>query len=153
MRVEVWTDGAAYKQIGPMTYPPLRRHAGAGFLIHSDEFRCEGKRPLGLATNNEAEYHAIIWALTVALEMGATTAHLRADSDVVLGQVGGTKKCKAPNLQPLRDDVLSLVGRFRQVTCEVIDRKLNAQANLLANAAKKMSLAGVMTEDLTTFSR
>jgi ribonuclease HI len=151
MRVEIWTDGAAYKVKGPTSDKPRRGHAGAGFVILGDAVLCEGRLPLGFATNNEAEYRAIIRALEVARHMGATTAIVRTDSDLVYGQIDGANKCRAPHLKPLRERVLTERDLFQgNVTFACIDRTLNAEADSLANQAKEMSLAGVSEEELAT---
>ena len=94
-----YIDGAARGNPGP---------AGAGVYVEPD-----GDRPaeelfegLGNQTNNVAEYSALLLALTRAAEIGADEVELRSDSRLLVEQVNGNFKVKAPHLKPIVADAI-----------------------------------------------
>ncbi len=90
---------------------------------------------IGEATNNVAEYRALIRALEVAQAQGATEVEIRTDSELLVRQVQGTFKVRAPALQVLRDTVMALLDRLSRWTIQHVPREANARADLLANSA------------------
>ncbi|MGH2556122.1 MAG: reverse transcriptase-like protein [Actinomycetota bacterium] len=58
--------------------------------------------PLGIATNNTAEYEAVVRSLRDAADRGVTQAHLRSDSPVVMRHLSQPHTCKAPHLRALQ---------------------------------------------------
>jgi ribonuclease HI len=90
---------------------------------------------IGRATNNEAEYRALIAGLRAALEAGVVRLLVRLDSELLVRQMDGSYRVKAPGLKPLHREAVGLVGRFSSVAFEQVPRERNAIADDLANAA------------------
>jgi ribonuclease HI len=62
----------------------FERRAAIGYTIEAEDWSDEGSGHLGKATNNEAEYHALIRGLEVAVEQGHTDVEARGDSQLVV---------------------------------------------------------------------
>ncbi len=122
----VYFDGACLGNPGPM---------GAGAVVEMDGARKELSRPLGRGTNNQAEYGGLILGLTEALEQGADEVTVRGDSQLILRQLEGRYRVKAPGLKALHDEAGGLLGRFRKARLEWIPRAENADADRLAGMA------------------
>jgi len=90
---------------------------------------------IGVATNNVAEYRALIAGLEQALAAGVSRLVVRMDSELLVQQATGRYRVKAPGLKPLHRRVGELAGRFAAVTFEHVPRERNAIADELANAA------------------
>jgi len=88
---------------------------------------------LGETTNNVAEYTAAREGLRRAAELGATSVHLRSDSQLLIEQLEGRYKVKAAHLRPLYSEVLREMARFRLVRLEHVPREHNREADRLAN--------------------
>ncbi len=126
MHATVWFDGACFGNPGPM---------GAGAVVE-----CGGKRrtiakPLGHGTNNVAEYEAAIAGLSLALAMGATSATLHGDSQLILKQLAGENKVSAAHLKALHAQAKALMGELGKVRLEWIPRERNTEADALSKAA------------------
>ena len=127
-------DGAARGNPGP---------AGAGAQITTPDGRvvAEIAEGLGEATNNVAEYTAVILGLERAEELGATDVLLRSDSQLLINQLTGVYRVKTPHLQPLHRRVRGLAERFDSIRFEHVPRERNAEADRLANAGVDRWLA------------
>lgn len=90
---------------------------------------------LGRATNNVAEYQALLHALRYALARGAQRVRIFSDSQLVVRQVEGTYKVKHPDMIPLHRQARALLGRFEEATVSHVPRELNRKADRLANRA------------------
>ena len=90
---------------------------------------------IGRATNNEAEYRALIAGLQAALEAGVTRLLVRLDSELLVQQATGNYRVKAANLKPLFERLRALARRFASITFEHVPRERNSIADDLANAA------------------
>jgi ribonuclease HI len=128
-------DGAARGNPGP---------AGIGVQITSDDGAvvAEIARGIGEATNNVAEYTAVIEGLTRARDLGARTVTLRSDSLLLVQQLNGRYRVKSEHLQPLHRRARSLVAGFDTVTIEHVPRGRNEEADRLANEGVDAWLAG-----------
>src|SRR5947209_7734103 len=95
------TDGGARGNPGP---------AGLGVVIKNDQGLIIGefKEYLGIATNNFAEYQALIKALEQARELGATDLQINMDSELIVRQMQGKYKIKEPALMKLAKRVFAL---------------------------------------------
>ncbi|MDQ6711488.1 MAG: ribonuclease HI family protein [Candidatus Dormibacteraeota bacterium] len=126
--VIVHTDGASRGNPGP---------ASLGVVIASVDGRVllELGEALGLATNNVAEYTAVIRALERAAEMGARRVRVMLDSQLVVRQLNGSYRVKHPEMIPLYRRVLELIQKFEAVTFEHVPREENSEADRLANQA------------------
>lgn len=132
MKAEIWCSGAASEAPNPGP-------AGAGYVIAiAGEERLTRSGQLGPRTDHEAAYLAVIHALWEASDKGATEAHLRTDSTVVVEHYLQPHTCEAEHLKVLLSAVLDQVGRFPGgVTIERIAEEHNEEADRLAKAGRK----------------
>jgi ribonuclease HI len=128
MRYIVHTDGAARGNPGP---------AAIGVVIEDESGRTvyESSRTLGVHTNNEAEYLALIAALGQLREMRAKAADFRLDSELVVRQLRGEYKVKEPRLRSLHAQVTMLLNAVPDHSFRHVPRAQNARADALANEA------------------
>lgn len=132
--IEGWwilnTDGASLGNPGP---------AGAGIVLRDSGGAILGElsRSLGKATNNEAEYRALILGLTEARSMGATRLKVLLDSELVVKQVQGLYRVKNSRLRPLYDRVMGLLQDMEAYDILHIRRELNTEADSLAARAAR----------------
>ena len=126
--VVVYTDGGARGNPGP---------AGIGVHVTSKSGRtlAEVAEAIGHATNNVAEYTAVIRGLERAADLGARRVLVRADSLLVVEQLGGTYRVKNPTLRRLHEEARGLAKRFERVTYEHVPRAQNKRADALVNRA------------------
>ena len=92
---------------------------------------------IGLATNNQAEYRAVIAALKEAVNLGAGEADVYLDSELVVKQVNGSYRVRNAALKPLYLEMKELAASFKGFSISHIPRRQNAEADDLANAAFK----------------
>ena len=124
----MFTDGAARGNPGP---------AGLGVVIEDDQgLRLRGlHRWLGVATNNEAEYHALIEGLKAVSEWKPDRLEIYLDSKLVVEQVNGKYRVKKPELQTLHRQAVDLLKQFKEVSIGHVERERNKGADALANMA------------------
>lgn len=127
-RFQIHTDGAARGNPGP---------AGAGAIIRDadGETVAEIAEYLGVRTNNYAEWTAVELALERALSIGASVVDLRMDSELVARQISGRYRVKHPDLKPIHQRVMTLLGRLDAYTVGHVPRELNKDADRLSNVA------------------
>lgn len=130
MRGTLNTDGAARHKTGEPTGP-----AGVGAVLHSESGEIVGEvaRGIGLATNNVAEYTALIEGLQMALDLGITEIDVRFDSPVLAGHLLKGHSVKADHLRPLVERVRELLDLFSTSSLVRVPRAQNALADRLAN--------------------
>ena len=120
-------DGGARGNPGP---------AGYGVRIdRADGTIVELKEPLGVATNNVAEYRGLLAALAWAARHGVDRLRVRSDSLLLVKQMRGEYRVKHPGLQPLWEEARGLARQIGDVRFEHVRRELNKDADQLANAA------------------
>ena len=122
----LWTDGAARGNPGP---------AGIGIMLKSERgevIAAEG-RFLGHATNNVAEYRALLLGLEKAIERGIRRIEVRADSELLIKQLKSEYRVKNEGLRPLFEQAIALLRRFEFVRLVHVRREHNAEADRLAN--------------------
>jgi ribonuclease HI len=90
---------------------------------------------LGRATNNVAEYQALVHGLRFALARGASSVDVHSDSELLVRQVEGRYRVKNPGLQPLHREAKSLLARFERARVVHVPRERNREADALANRA------------------
>jgi ribonuclease HI len=90
---------------------------------------------IGAATNNVAEYRALLRGIERATELGASRLELIGDSELVVKQVRGEYKVKDPNLQALHAQVRSALAGVGSWTIRNVPRAQNADADRLVNEA------------------
>ena len=126
--VFIHTDGACRGNPGP---------SGAGWVFSEPGgqiFR-RGKAFLGRATNNEAEYVAVILALEDGLKQGFEAVKLHADSELLIKQVTGVYRVKNPRIKELYTQLMNLARQFKTFQAVHVRREFNAEADLEANKA------------------
>lgn len=90
---------------------------------------------LGRATNNVAEYQALIHALRYAAKRGARRVRIYSDSELVVRQVNGVYKVKHPDMIPLHREATALLRQFAGARLTHVRREQNREADRLANRA------------------
>jgi ribonuclease HI len=90
---------------------------------------------IGVATNNVAEYRAVIAGLQAARPYQARVVHLRADSMLVIRQLEGVWRIKQAHLRPLHAEAKALLDAYEVVDLAHVPREQNVDADLLVNAA------------------
>ncbi len=124
---EIFTDGGASGNPGP---------AGIGVVFKQDTKTIfEISQGIGDATNNIAEYKAVIAALEEAILRGAEKVFLNTDSELVYFQLTGAYKVKNENLLLLVEQVRQLSRKIKSVEIKVIPREQNTDADRLAKQA------------------
>ncbi len=127
-KVIINVDGAARGNPGP---------AAIGAIIRSENGHVIARvsQRIGVTTNNQAEYQAIIVALEKAISAGARQALVKSDSELAVNQVKGRYKIKNTALRPLYQKVVQLAGALDSFDIEYVPREQNAEADALANRA------------------
>jgi len=124
--VIAYCDGAARGNPGP-----------AGFGVHitdaSGRTIHEIARGIGPATNNVAEYSALLAALEWASSEGVRELLVRSDSHLMVQQMNGAYKVKNANLQKLHRRARELASGIPRVSYEHVRREYNKEADALAN--------------------
>ena len=95
----------------------------------------ERNRYVGETTNNVAEYQAVLLALELARELGASDVEVINDSELVARQIGGQYKVKQEHLKPLHREVMEELRRFDRWEVRPVRREHNVRADELVNEA------------------
>lgn len=110
--------------------------AGCGVVLEvAGAAREEHCLYLGRATNNVAEYAALLAALERARSLGVAALHVRCDSQLVVAQMQGSYRVRARHLQPLWRRARELAAGLGAFAIEHVPRAANAHADRLANRA------------------
>ena len=128
MRVIINADGASRGNPGQAAIGATLKDE-KGRLIRTVSQR------IGRATNNQAEYQALIAALSEAAKLGAAEVGVLLDSELVVKQVTGKYRVKNAALKPLYDEVKKLEEGFKGFSITHVPRAQNAEADNLANSA------------------
>lgn len=126
-----WTayiDGGARGNPGPSA-------AGVHILDDADHPVFSAGLFLGRRTNNEAEYAGLLTALDVLLVAGAKDVLIRSDSELLVRQMTGQYRVKAPHLKQLHEDASAALRQIGRCRFEHVRRELNKDADALANQA------------------
>jgi ribonuclease HI len=90
---------------------------------------------LGRATNNVAEYQALVHGLRFALDRGAARVEVYSDSELLVRQIEGRYRVKNAGLVPLHREARGLLARFERARVAHVPRERNREADALANRA------------------
>lgn len=101
----------------------------------------EAHRYIGEATNNVAEYRALLLGVERARELGATEVRIFNDSELVARQLTGEYKVKNPGLRPLFAEALRALNQLESWSIATVPREQNAEADALVNQAIDEGLA------------
>lgn len=128
MKAVVHVDGGARGNPGP---------AAAASVVSSPEGEVldEAAELLGVATNNVAEYRALLLGLARARSVGVTEVEVVNDSELVAKQLQGAYKVKHPAMRPLYADAMAALRSFDRWSIRSVPRAENAHADALVNAA------------------
>ena len=127
-RVVIFTDGAAEPNPGPAAIGvTIKDKRGKLITLISQR--------IGRATNNQAEYRAIIAALEEAVRLGVKQVDIKMDSELVVKQINGEYRVKKATLKPLYQQVKQLLGLLEGFTITHIPRQQNTEADKLAHKA------------------
>ncbi|HVO33324.1 MAG TPA: ribonuclease HI family protein [Elusimicrobiota bacterium] len=140
LALQTFSDGGARGNPGP---------AAIGVVLCDERHKVvhETAECIGQATNNQAEYRAMILALTLAHERGATRLECHADSELLVFQLQGRYRIKDFHLKSLAEKVKSLASRFESIVFRQIPREspMIARADKLLNQA--LNRAGATARD------
>ena len=128
MRAKLSTDGGARGNPGPAAY---------GYVLETDDgtvLAAHGET-IGVATNNVAEYRALVAGLEKALELGVDDVEVVSDSELVVRQMRGEYKVKNQALRELSEHAAHLARRMRSVSYTAVRREHNELADRLVNEA------------------
>jgi ribonuclease HI len=92
-------------------------------------------QPIGVATNNVAEYRAVLRGLELAAALGAREVEIVNDSELIARQLTGAYKVKHPSMKPLYLEALAALRGFDRWQIRTVRREQNAHADELVNAA------------------
>lgn len=128
MKVVVHVDGGARGNPGP---------AAIGAVVSAPDGAIleEAAEAIGVATNNVAEYRALLLGLERARALGADEVEVVGDSELVAKQVQGVYKVKHAGLRPLHRESRAALARFARWSMRSVPRAQNARADALVNAA------------------
>ena len=104
-------------------------------LDHSGRVLKRLSRGLGITTNNQAEYNALIAGLEAAIELGADHVEIRMDSELVVRQIQGVYRVKNLRLAPLFRQAKELLANVGSFGIAYVPRRENCLADRLANQA------------------
>jgi ribonuclease HI len=127
-RVTVNVDGGARGNPGPAAIGVVLRDE-AGAIVE------EVGETIGEATNNVAEYKALLRGIELAAEQGAGELDLIGDSELVVRQVEGRYKVKNARIKPLHEAVKRALAEFDSWSIRHVRREQNADADRLVNQA------------------
>jgi len=135
-QLEIYIDGACSGNPG---------EAGIGIVMSAEgKVVKEISKAIGQATNNIAEYSALIFALEEALVFNADELKIFTDSELLFKQVRGDYKVKNEKLKFLYDQVQLLMQGFTHVDLSHVRRELNKKADALATQSLKKKQAKVV---------
>ena len=120
-------DGAARGNPGPAAFAVVLARPGGPVVEIADT--------IGTATNNVAEYTALVEGLELAAELGVKKLAVFSDSELLVKQMNGEYRVKNEDLLDLYREAKLLTGRFEKVTLAHVRRAQNARADALGNAA------------------
>lgn len=128
MKAKLFTDGGSRGNPGPAAYAYVLEAADGTVLDARGE-------AIGVATNNVAEYSALVAGLERAVEVGVTDLEVISDSELVVKQMRGEYKVKNRALQDLFLDASRLARRIHRVSYKAVRREHNELADRLVNEA------------------
>jgi ribonuclease HI len=127
-KLVVNVDGGARGNPGPAAIGVVVQGPGGEVLEE------RGER-IGRATNNVAEYRALLLGIERAVELGAGEVELIGDSELIVRQVKGEYKVKDAALRELHAEVKRALGAFQRWSIRHVRREQNAEADRLVNVA------------------
>jgi ribonuclease HI len=128
VKAKLWTDGGARGNPGPAAFGyVLEAENGTVLAAHGEA--------IGTATNNVAEYRALIAGLEKAAEVGVDDLQVVSDSELLVKQMRGEYKVKSETLRGLFEEASALASRLGSVRYTAVRREHNELADRLVNEA------------------
>jgi ribonuclease HI len=126
VKARLFTDGGARGNPGPAAY---------GYVLESDDGHVLDARgeAIGIATNNVAEYSALVAGLLKAVELGVDELEVISDSELLVKQMRGEYKVKSLGLRLLWEEASGLADRIRSIRYTAVRREHNELADRLVN--------------------
>ncbi len=124
----IWVDGAARGNPGPASIAAIIKGEDGEILARISQ-------RIGITTNNQAEYQALIAALEKAISLGIRHVYVNSDSELMVKQLNGKYRVKNAHLKPLYQKVIQLQSSLETFTIRHIPREQNREADKLANKA------------------
>jgi ribonuclease H / adenosylcobalamin/alpha-ribazole phosphatase len=135
LRFKAGFDGGSRGNPGPAAWGVV--------VLDEDDRPLEGYAgAIGRATNNVAEYTALLEALAIAASRGATDVALSADSELVVKQMRGEYKVRHPDLVPLHAEAVKRARAFAAFRISHVPRDRNKAADKLVNRALNLAAGG-----------
>jgi ribonuclease HI len=126
--VLIYTDGASRGNPGLAAIGAIIKDQGGKSVAHIS-------RKIGITTNNQAEYRAVIAGMEKAIKLGAGRIRLYSDSELVVRQLQGRYRVRNAALKPLFQRAKELAGRLESFSVTYIPRRQNMEADRLTNQA------------------
>ena len=128
MNAKLYTDGGSRGNPGPAAY---------AFVLEAEDGTVLDARgePIGVATNNVAEYSALVAGLRRAVEAGVRALEVVSDSELLVKQMRGEYRVKNKALQAYFLDASRLARQIHRVTYTAVRREHNELADSLVNEA------------------
>ena len=128
MKAKLSTDGGARGNPGPAAY---------GYVLEAEDGTVLDARgeTIGVATNNVAEYRALIAGLEKAVELAIDELEVVSDSELLVKQMRGEYRVKNETLRGLHAEASGLARRLESVTYTAVRREHNELADRLVNEA------------------
>lgn len=134
--IELFVDGACSGNPG---------EAGVGVVVNEKGKTVkEISQSIGVATNNIAEYTALIYGLQEALIRRADHVYIHTDSELLFNQIRGSYKIKNENLKALHAQIKHLLSGFKKAEFKQVPREQNSAADKLATQSIKKEQAKVV---------
>ena len=134
MKLVVHVDGGARGNPGPAAVAAVGATPAGDVVGERNEY-------IGEATNNVAEYRAVLLALELAKELGAGEVEIVNDSELVARQIGGEYKVKNPGMKQLHAETMEKLRGFDAWAVRNVRREHNARADELVNEALDEALS------------
>jgi ribonuclease HI len=128
VKARLSTDGGARGNPGPAAY---------GYVLETDDgtvLAAHGEA-IGVATNNVAEYRALVEGLSKAAEIGVGEVEVVSDSELLVRQMSGEYKVKNETLRGLHEQATALAEGFQKISYTAVRREHNELADRLVNEA------------------
>ncbi|HUC96001.1 MAG TPA: ribonuclease HI family protein [Candidatus Saccharimonadia bacterium] len=131
--LKIYADGGSRGNPGP---------SASGYVLMTVDDQVIKQRGvyLGITTNNQAEYKALLFALEDALELGSNSVLIFMDSLLVINQLKGVYKVKNSELLPIYRQIVDLLTHFQNITLTHVPRELNKLADAEVNKCLDASI-------------
>jgi ribonuclease HI len=134
LKLVIHVDGGARGNPGPAAVAAVASTPGGDVVGERNEY-------IGEATNNVAEYRAVLLALELARELGAGEVEVVNDSELVARQIGGEYKVKNAGMKVLHAEAMEKLRGFDSWAVRTVRREHNARADELVNEALDEALS------------